>query len=105
MSIAGRGSPQCAGIPMRGTALPRNSGMNPHERALFVSARALLPSLAATESSTRHAREVPAKDIQALRDASLIRILQPRRFGGLQGSARILSRIVEELALGSSAAA
>ncbi len=79
--------------------------MNPEERALFDRARALLPVLAATESTTRDAREVPAEHIRALHDAGLIRILQPKRFGGLQGNTRVFSRIVEELALGCSATA
>jgi alkylation response protein AidB-like acyl-CoA dehydrogenase len=88
-----------------GSALDETEWMNPHERALFERARAMLPGLAATESTTRAAREVPAEHIRALHDADLIRIMQPKRFGGLQGNTRIFSRIVEELALGCSATA
>ncbi|MFM9883976.1 MAG: acyl-CoA dehydrogenase family protein [Burkholderiales bacterium] len=79
--------------------------MNDHERSLFERARSLLPALAVTEATTRDAREVPAVHIRALHEAGLIRILQPKRFGGLQGNTRIFSRIVEELALGCSATA
>lgn len=88
-----------------GGTLDDTEWMNQHERELFARARAMLPALAATEATTRAAREVPAAHIRALHDADLIRILQPKRFGGLQGNTRIFSRIVEELALGCSATA
>ena len=76
--------------------------MNPAERALFDRACALRPTFAATEASTRAAREVPAENIEALRAANLFRILQPKRFGGLQGRTRLFSRVVEELTFGCS---
>lgn len=79
--------------------------MSDSERELFERARLMQPTLAATEASTREAREVPAEHIRALHSADLIRILQPNRFGGLQGNTRVFSRIVEELALGCSATA
>ena len=57
----------------------------------------LAPELARTTVNTEAVREVPASTIAAYREAGFLRVLQPKKFGGLQGSFGTFSRIVEEL--------
>ena len=68
-------------------------------------ARALVPLLAAREKEALNARQIPAITMDDLRSSGLLRMLQPRRFGGLQGSVALLSRIIEELAYGCASSA
>ena len=51
------------------------------------------------------ARQLPAETIAEYRDAGILRILQPSRFGGLRGRFSLFSRIVEELTYGCASAA
>lgn len=75
------------------------------EASLLEHARALVPTLATRAAATQAAREVPGETIAALHAAGFLRLLQPRRFGGLQGSFATFSRIVETLTEGCSSAA
>ena len=60
-------------------------------------------SLTPLASST--ARTLPPETIAEYRDAGILRILQPRRFGGLEGRFSLFSRIVEELTFGCASSA
>ena len=73
--------------------------------ALLTAARALLPGLAAREPTTMATRHVPAETIAAYHQAGILRVMQPRCFGGLQASFGIFSDIVEILAEGCAASA
>ena len=48
---------------------------------------------------------MPAETIAEYRAAGILRILQPRRFGGMQGRFSLFSRIVEELTWGCASSA
>ncbi len=65
------------------------------ERAVLERARALIPLLAERAPAATAARQVPAETIAEFRAAGILRILQPRRFGGIQGRFSLFSRIVE----------
>lgn len=88
-------------IPLSGddTTLPAD------ERVLPDRARAMVPALAARAASCTAARQVPAATIAEYHEAGILRILQPRRFGGLQGRFSLFSRIVEELTYGCASSA
>jgi alkylation response protein AidB-like acyl-CoA dehydrogenase len=73
------------------------SGDRLHDEAL-ASVQPLLPVLAAAEAAAAASREVPAENVALLQRAGLPRLLQPRRFGGMQGSFRTFSCVVETLA-------
>src|SRR5438270_2521698 len=75
------------------------------ERALLARARALIPRLAKRAPAATAARRLPAETIAEYRDAGILRILQPKRFGGLQGRFSLFSRIVEELTYGCASSA
>ncbi|HEX3538599.1 MAG TPA: acyl-CoA dehydrogenase family protein [Stellaceae bacterium] len=89
------------GIPHSGDdrALPE------HERALLNRARDMVPALAERAPACTAARTVPAATIAEYRGAGILRILQPKRFGGLQGRFSLFSRIVEELTYGCASSA
>ena len=70
------------------------------ERVLLRRARDLVPRLAERAEEATAARQVPAATIAEYHEAGILRILQPRRFGGLQGRFSLFSRIVEELTYG-----
>lgn len=80
-------------------ALPDN------ERAMLGRARALIPRLAERAPAAAAARRLPAQTIAEYRAAGILRILQPRRFGGMQGRFSLFSRIVEELTWGCASSA
>src|SRR5207237_2251364 len=82
-----------------------DSQLPQHERAMLDRARAMVPPLAERAGPCTAARRVPAETIAAYRDAHINRILQPRRFGGLQGRFSLFSRIVEELTYGCASSA
>ena len=75
------------------------------ERALLERARALLPLLAERAPAATAARKLPAETIAEYHAAGILRILQPKRFGGLQGRFSLFSRIVEELTYGCASSA
>jgi alkylation response protein AidB-like acyl-CoA dehydrogenase len=75
------------------------------ERALLERARALIPLLAERAPTATAARKLPAETIAEYHAAGILRILQPKRFGGLQGRFSLFSRIVEELTYGCASSA
>src|SRR5271167_2787709 len=75
------------------------------ERAVLQRARGLIPRLAERAPEAAAARKLPAETIAEYRAAGILRILQPRRFGGMQGRFSLFSRIVEELTYGCASSA
>lgn len=82
-----------------------DSGLLADERALLERARALIPRLAGRAPAAAAARRLPPETIAEYHEAGILRILQPRRFGGLQGRFSLFSRIVEELTFGCASSA
>src|SRR5215212_7500894 len=76
-----------------------------HELVLLERARELIPRLAERAPATTAARNLPPETIAEYRETGILRILQPRRFGGLQGRFSLFSRIVEELTFGCASSA
>src|SRR5438105_3870242 len=85
--------------------LTDDSTLPEEERVLLRRARALIPSLAERASAATAARRLPAETVAEYRDAGILRILQPKRFGGRQGRFSLFSRIVEELTYGCASSA
>src|SRR5215470_14075603 len=75
------------------------------ERMMLERARTLVPRVAERASAAAAARQLPAETIDEYRAAGILRILQPRRFGGMQGRFSLFSRIVEELTYGCASSA
>ena len=75
------------------------------ERPLIERARALIPRLAERAPAATRARTVPEETIADYREAGILRILQPRRFGGMQARFSLFSRIVEEFTFGCASSA
>src|SRR6184192_4091454 len=75
------------------------------ERALLERARALIPRLAGRAPAATAARQLPPETIAEYHEAGILRILQPRRFGRLEGRFSLFSRIVEELTFGCASSA
>src|SRR6266446_244244 len=83
----------------------QESALPDDERAMLERARALIPLLAERAPAAAAARQLPAQTIAEYHAAGILRILQPRRFGGLQGRFSLFSRIVEELTFGCASSA
>jgi len=77
----------------------------PDGETLLARARALVPALAEREAATTAARDVPAETIAAFHAAGILRVLQPRRFDGLQLPFDVFSRIIEVLTEGCASSA
>jgi alkylation response protein AidB-like acyl-CoA dehydrogenase len=75
------------------------------ERVLLEHARTLIPRIAERASAAAAARQLPGETVAEYRAAGILRILQPRRFGGMQGRFSLFSRIVEELTYGCASSA
>ena len=75
------------------------------EQALLDRARALIPALAERAAATTAGRDVPAETIADFHRTGILRVLQPRLFGGHQLRFCLLSRIVEALAEGCASSA
>src|SRR5215469_2970870 len=75
------------------------------ERALLDRARALIPRIAERAAAATAARQLPAETIAEYHETGILRILQPKRFGGMQGRFSLFSRIVEELTYGCASSA
>lgn len=71
-----------------------------HEQVLLAAAQALIPALAERAAATNAARDVAAETIADFHRIGILRIIQPRRFGGLQLRFSLFSRIVEVLTQG-----
>src|SRR6184192_535218 len=82
-----------------------DSALPEDERALLERARALMPRLAGRAPAATAARQLPPETIAEYHEAGILRILQPRRFGGLEGRFSLFSRIVEELTFGCASSA
>jgi 3-hydroxy-9,10-secoandrosta-1,3,5(10)-triene-9,17-dione monooxygenase len=67
------------------------------EQPLLDHARALLPTLAERAPAATTNRDIPPETIADFHRLGLLRIIQPRRFGGLQLRFSLFSRIVETL--------
>src|SRR3954451_13648680 len=82
-----------------------DSALPEDELALLERARALVPRLAERAPAATAARNIPADTLAEDHQAGILRVLQPRRFGGLQGRFSLFSRIVEELTFGCASSA
>lgn len=67
--------------------------------------RALVPTLQARAAAATAARDVARETIDDYHRLDLLRVLQPRRFGGRQASFTLFSRTVETLAEGCASSA
>src|SRR5215469_1643415 len=85
--------------------LHKDGALAEEERAMLDRARALIPRIAERAPAAAAARQLPAQTIAEYRDAGILRILQPKRFGGRQGRFSLFSRIVEELTYGCASSA
>ena len=65
----------------------------------------MVPALTAREPATMAARHIPDATIADFHRTGILRVVQPRRFGGLQASFGVFSRIIEILAEGCAASA
>jgi len=91
---------------VRKPRLARTHSAAPGEaEALFEQASAMVPALAAREAAATAARDVPRETIDHYHRTGILRVLQPRRFGGHQAPFDLFSRIVEKLAEGCAASA
>ena len=79
--------------------------MDAAEQRLLDDARSLVPTLADRAAATNANRDVPAETIADFRRIGILRIIQPRRFGGLQLRFSLFSRIVETLTEGCASSA
>ena len=75
------------------------------EQDLLDQARHLVPTLAERAAATTIARNVPSETIGDFHRTGILRVLQPRRFGGLQLRFCLFSRIVEALTQGCASSA
>jgi alkylation response protein AidB-like acyl-CoA dehydrogenase len=75
------------------------------DQRLLDEAHALIPALADRAAATNAARNIPAATIADFHRAGILRVLQPRRFGGLQLRFCLFSRIVETLTEGCASSA
>jgi 3-hydroxy-9,10-secoandrosta-1,3,5(10)-triene-9,17-dione monooxygenase len=75
------------------------------EQALLTDARALVPALAQRAAATNAARNVPTETIADFHRTGILRVLQPRRFGGQQLRFSLFSQIVEALTEGCASSA
>ena len=62
--------------------------------------RELVPAFRARAEATEVARRIPEETIKELRDSGLLRVLQPKRYGGLECDLDVFARIVLELGRG-----
>jgi alkylation response protein AidB-like acyl-CoA dehydrogenase len=82
-----------------------DSRLPDEERATLERARALIPLLAKRAPAAAGRRKLQGETIAEYHAAGILRILQPRQFGGQQGRFSLFSRIVEELTYGCASAA
>ncbi|MGB0630661.1 MAG: acyl-CoA dehydrogenase family protein [Alphaproteobacteria bacterium] len=75
----------------------------PDAAEFYARAEALQPVLRERAAATEHARSVPAESVQAFRDAGLIRMTQPERFGGNAMGWDVLCGVAQRLTRGDGA--
>ena len=85
------------------TAMPHASA--PTEAELLARARALVPKLLERSSRTEAERRVPDETVADFERADFFRVLQPKRYGGLQMEFPVFARLVHELAHGCASSA
>ncbi|TMJ65932.1 MAG: hypothetical protein E6G83_11800 [Alphaproteobacteria bacterium] len=85
--------------------LTDDSTLPEEERVLLDRARALIPAFAKRAPAAAAARRLPPETIAEYHAAGILRILQPKQFGGRQGRFSLFSRIVEELTYGCASSA
>jgi alkylation response protein AidB-like acyl-CoA dehydrogenase len=91
----------CGRVP----SLADDGTLPEEERVMLDRARAIVPRLAERAPAAAAARRLPRETIGEYHAAGILRILQPRCFGGLQGRFSLFSRIVEELTYGCASSA
>src|ERR1700730_15747338 len=91
--------------PVRPRSFADDSTLPPQERAMLERARELIPLVAARAAEAATLRRLPEATIAEYHAAGILRILQPRRFGGMQGRFSLFSQIVEELTFGCASSA
>ncbi|WP_419916182.1 acyl-CoA dehydrogenase family protein [Candidatus Poriferisodalis sp.] len=74
----------------------------PSEEELLERARKLIPFLRERAADIDAERSVPPDVIDAIRDAGLFKVVQPRQFGGYGHDLLTFMRVVQELARGGS---
>ena len=74
-------------------------------QTLLAQAAGLVPALATREAAANTQRSVPDETIADYHRTGILRVMQPRRFGGHQAGFDLFSRIVESLAEGCAASA
>ena len=89
----------------RTSPLVDDSALPDAERVLLERARALIPRLAERAPAATAARQLPAETIAEYHAAGILRILQPKRFGEMQGRFSLFTRIVEKLTYGCASSA
>jgi 3-hydroxy-9,10-secoandrosta-1,3,5(10)-triene-9,17-dione monooxygenase len=89
----------------RAPSVPDDSTLPEEERAMLDRARAIVPRLADRAPAAAAARRLSPETIAEYHATGILRILQPKRFGGRQGRFSLFSRIVEELTYGCASSA
>src|SRR2546428_1065138 len=64
--------------------MSRDEYLTPEAIEVIESARAMVPRLAARAEAAERDGRVPAETIREMQSAGLLRVLQPRRWGGLE---------------------
>ena len=82
-----------------------DSNLPDDELAMLERARVLIPRLAERAPAATASRRLPPETIAEYHDTGILRILQPRRFGGMQGRFSLFARIAEELSWGCASSA
>src|SRR3954453_14467932 len=77
-----------------------DSNLPDDERDVLQRARALISRLAERAVDATAMRKLPPQATAEYHDSGILRILQPRRFGGMQGRFSLFARIAEELSWG-----
>ncbi|MPY70698.1 MAG: flavin-dependent monooxygenase [Alphaproteobacteria bacterium] len=73
---------------------------SPDPDALVARAAALVPALRERQEQAEAQRRVPAENIRLLKEAGLYRVLQPKRYGGLEHGLDTFVRVAAEVASG-----
>ncbi len=89
----------------RAPFLADDSTLPDEERAMLGRARAIVPRLVERAPAAAAVRRLPPESIAEYHAAGILRILQPKCFGGMQGRFSLFSRIVEELTYGCASSA
>ena len=79
--------------------------MAPTREELLGRAKALIPTLKERAAQTEELRQLPAETLRDLADAGLLRVANPRRFGGYEDDVDLLCEITMELGRGCGSTA